>query len=488
MSKTGDTKRQIVEYLKFKKGTLTDISHKLNLAPSTVSQHLKELLQAGEIRLADDKPRKWKYYQINSGPVSSPYQAGFQMKSIIIPIAGVILIAVLAIGLYHSGNVGFAAAQQVYIAPGSAVPTGSTVFSLSDSPQFYNVSALFITVTNASVQSTSGKWYSIPLQEHTFNLVSLRNISEIMSGVNLSYGSYDALSFSVSNVTAIVNGTSRSVFLPNGKLFVVGRFNVSANSTNWVNIDFNLERSLHLESNGSLVMLPVLLISHQTCNQIGLNASSIVVARSSPEMHEDFEFGMDANGSMRDNFTFPQNGVIAVSAGKVRYRGEGPPQFVIRTRRGFVMGPNATWFFGYNAMNESAEANGPIQRPFAAALNINGSANSTAVVCPRMGVCHGPMILPPMIPGIRSGEAINGSGSGNYASGWSNYTGNATGHWLISVPPGVINGENSSGYVNCDFRNGGVACVENDSFNATPVTGRLVINGGSCAGLRPGEC
>ena len=93
-------------------------------------------------------------------------------------------------------------------------------------------------MTNASVRSSAGTWYKIPLQEHTFNLVGLRNISEILSGVNLSQGSYDAILLSVSNVTAIVNGTSRHVFLPSGRLFVVGRFNISANSTNWVNIDF----------------------------------------------------------------------------------------------------------------------------------------------------------------------------------------------------------------------------------------------------------
>ena len=124
MSRAGDTKKQIIDILQEKNGTLTDISEKLDLAPSTVSQHLKELVESGKIRQADDRPRKWKYYEINRGPAASPYDSGFQVKRIVMPIAGVILIAVLAIGLYLSGGGGVAAAQQVYIAPGSAVPQG----------------------------------------------------------------------------------------------------------------------------------------------------------------------------------------------------------------------------------------------------------------------------------------------------------------------------------------------------------------------------
>lgn len=61
----GDTKRRIIELLDQKSKTLTDLSGKLGLAPSTISQHLQELMDWGSIRLVDDRPRKWKYYEVN---------------------------------------------------------------------------------------------------------------------------------------------------------------------------------------------------------------------------------------------------------------------------------------------------------------------------------------------------------------------------------------------------------------------------------------
>lgn len=474
MGKTGDTKKQILEMLETRNETLTEMSNKLGLAPSTVSQHIKELVDSGQIRQAGDRARKWKYYELNKGAPSSPSHPNFPVTRIVIPIAGIILIALLATGLYLSGSGGVASAQEVYIAPGSAAPQGSTVFTLSDSPQFYNISAIFVTVLNASVRSSSGKWYKIPLQEESFNLVQLRNISEILSGVNLSVGSYDEIVLSVSNVTAIVNGTSKPVFLPSGKIMVMGRFNISGNSTNWVNIDFDLSRSLHITGNGTIVMTPVLVISRETSNDIELNASSIVAATGPSQKHENFQCGMDMNGSMRDNFSEPQNMSFGVQRGRPMGMGFGNAMLVLRMGKGFIIGDDGKGFLRDNMLN--ATDGNWIQSPY---TQVNGSWNSTAngpVACPLgIGGCHGPII----------------GGRSNGTVGWNSSTGGngPAGGWaVVRLPPGLLGG-NASGYANCGFRNGGVDCDQNDSINnMTGPTGRLVVRGGSCNGLARGVC
>lgn len=65
MNKVAKTKNSIIEILSTRNKTLTEISILLGLAPSTVSQHLKELEATGKIRLADEQhSRKWKYYTL----------------------------------------------------------------------------------------------------------------------------------------------------------------------------------------------------------------------------------------------------------------------------------------------------------------------------------------------------------------------------------------------------------------------------------------
>ncbi|HII09918.1 TPA: ArsR family transcriptional regulator, partial [Candidatus Micrarchaeota archaeon] len=146
MGKTGDTKKRIYEMLEQRNKTLTDISNELGLAPSTVSQHLREMLDSGAIRFVEDRPRKWKYYEINRGyQIGSGYmqannsQSRFDFRKIGVPVAVIAAVLVSVFAFYMVAGIAYANAQQVYLAPGSSVPSGSTVFSVSDAPSFYNI-------------------------------------------------------------------------------------------------------------------------------------------------------------------------------------------------------------------------------------------------------------------------------------------------------------------------------------------------------------
>ncbi len=359
MSRTGDTKKRILEMIEERNVTLTDISNKLGLAPSTVNQHLQELMDSGSIRLVEDRPRKWKYYEMNkTQPVRGYeyYQKGFDMKKVIVPLA-IIVVALVAAAAFFGlrNNIGAAStpnAQQVYLAPNSTVPSGSTVFTVSDSPQLYNISALFVTIDNASIHSESnGKWYSIPLQANTFDLVKLDNISSILSGVKLSSGVYDDLVFYISNVTAVLNGTTENVFLPSGRLLVVGNLNISNNTTNWINLDFDLEHSIHITQNGSLIMLPVIRISSSNDTNLQVNESSIVFAGAPVKSRGIFELGMDENGIMVRNYSTPQNWSISRVGGRLEVNGNGFVPILVRTRHGLIIGDDEGGFFNASVSN-----------------------------------------------------------------------------------------------------------------------------------------
>ena len=362
MSKTGETKKRILELLKQKNGTLTDISNKLEIAPSTVSQHLQEMVDSGMIKQVDDRPRKWKYYEINRNYAQN--NVGFSMNKYVLPIVVVLIVAVLAGGFYLTrGPVGSStipvtsgSAQQINLAAGSVVPQGSTVFTISDAPPAYNISALFVTVDSAEIHSaTAGKWYTIPLQTSTFNLIQLKNVSKVLSGVKLSNGVYDQIVLQISNVTAVVNGTGQSVYLPNNMLDITGKFNISNNNTNstdWINIDFNLENSLHLLPKGGMVMLPVLFVRHLSDGNLNINQNALVVANAPGRIREYSEFGMNAGGMLVSNYTTPQNTSLEASGnGQFRENGPGSTPIIIRSTNGLFIGGDATRLIGISSNN-----------------------------------------------------------------------------------------------------------------------------------------
>ena len=359
MSKTGNTKSMILDILGKKNETLTDLSRKLNLAPSTISQHLQELMDSGDIRLVEDRPRKWKYYELNNANNNSGRKGGFDIRGLrraaaaSFVVVALVLVAAFLLLSGH-GSSGYLGAQPVYITPGSAVPAGSTVFSVSDSPSLYNISALFITVDNLSVHSTStGKWYNVKIQTSTFNLVALKNISAIMSGTKLQAGQYNEIALNISNVIAMVNGTKESVLLPSGRLRIFGDFNISnsTNSSQWLNLDFDLEHSLHVTGNGTLIMTPVINFRQVSDNSLELNQSSIIVAKGPGRIRAYWEMGMDDNGNMRYNYSMPQNIIIDVRDGHVIINGAGPVPLVVRGHGFIIFGGDES-----NIINMSANA------------------------------------------------------------------------------------------------------------------------------------
>lgn len=506
MSKTGDTKKRIVELLEQKNETLTELSNKLDLAPSTVSQHLQELVDSGDIRLVNDRPRKWKYYEINKSKTEQPYRGPFDIKRVVAPIAAIAIIVVIAFILFGSKSTSAGSLQQVYIAPGSAVPIGSTVFSVSDAPSLYNISALVVTVDNASIRSAStGKWYNVPLQANSFDLIELKNISSILSGVKLQSGIYDGLVLDISNVTATVNGTTENVILPNHKIYIIGYFNISNNSTNWINLDFDLSHSLHILANGSIAMLPVINVRHVNDSDLELNQSYIIIARGPGRVKAYEEYGMNENGSMVGNFCAPQNiTLVATTEGRFRQGGIGITPIIVSTRHGLIIGGDAgnlinlsvnrfNWTAQPNITVNSSEASiikvCPMAMPvIGGAANVNSSAVNASVIVtgPRRAVrCCYPIYMrfesgsaaairrcivvgmpvvagnavPARFPGGYVNISASGLNNGIYENGWIN--GLNESQINVSLPNGIAGNVNA----HCTLQNGALSCASNAAEN-----------------------
>ncbi len=321
MSKNWATKEQIIALLKERRMTLTDISTRLGLAPSTVSQHMKELTAIGAIREADEQfSRKWRYYEAVQGFSAARAETRTVMlarriaaTAALITIAAVVLLYALhgtqtappvpvTVGGIAHGTTTAPQAQQsiaaepVNIAPDAMVPGGSTLISVSDAPALYNLSGVYLTVNTIEVHSSAGVNYTLPLSNSTFNLVELRNISMMLSASRLPAGSYTGITLILSGAHVMVNGTPEQLLIPSDNITLEQNITVLANATNWVNLDINLADSLHLTTANGFALLPVVNVSVTHNASLTLNSSRIVKERShGTSEHETF--GMDASGN-----------------------------------------------------------------------------------------------------------------------------------------------------------------------------------------------
>ena len=339
MSRIWDTKKRILDMLSSRKMTLTELSDRLGLAPSTINQHLRELLDAGAIRQVNNPfILKWKYYEANpefNGTAAVRRSEGNLMSNPIfkvVPIIAVLAVATFVLLGTGSGTALTSAvdAQQV-LAPGS-VPQGVTVFSLSDAPAISSISAVDISVSSAYVHSmTTGKWYMVFSSNtpKSFDLVQLRNVAGVLSGANLSAGTYDEITLTVSNATAVVNNQTEPVFLPSGELKIFGKFDIGSasntvvnstnssnttgsNTVNWINLDFNLSKSIHITGNGKVILLPVISLNGRQGAELNVSTNGTLVVHKPGRLAIHEQVGMDDHGNMQAGVPVPMNANLSV--------------------------------------------------------------------------------------------------------------------------------------------------------------------------------
>lgn len=225
---------------------------------------------------------------------------------------GVLALAAIAV-YFIFGGMGPNAANPTYL-QSAMLGKGSTLLSISDAPSIYNISGVYVAVNSVSLHSAAdNRWYSIGVNG-TFNLLLLRNTSQVLASVNVSKGFYDELVLSVRNITVGIDGRNESAAVPSNEITIMGNVSIT-NGTNWINFDFNLAKSLHIESNGGAVFTPVINLKHRTGAALAFTSGNIVVVRSSGNLERNQSYGMGLDGRMRSDFAVAQNMSLNVAEG-----------------------------------------------------------------------------------------------------------------------------------------------------------------------------
>lgn len=288
MSKTGETKKKILKIISKKAKTPGEISKELDLAASTVTEHLGELERMGAVAPVDNPfIKKWKYYRANPNfniqgvselrrPISMPQIAGA-----LVLVLG--LIALLAIGMPALSASG--ASNQV-------------VFSLTDPPSVPNgTQSLNITYSSlqahyVSAGNVSG-WVS-GTGSGTLNLMSLINTSQVIgTGKVPANATIDMVRFAITSAQIAINNTVYNVTVPSGQLTskVSGGGKVAANSS--VLIDLSpVITTIFTQNSTIFVLVP--------------SVKAVMIGNSTAAFHMGERHGLTGREHQELNRTMPE--------------------------------------------------------------------------------------------------------------------------------------------------------------------------------------
>ncbi|HUB92586.1 MAG TPA: ArsR family transcriptional regulator [Candidatus Saccharimonadales bacterium] len=233
MTRNGSTKGKIIKMIAQKQKTLSDISRELDLAPSTVSQHLQELREMGAVsEVENEHIKKWKYYKLNPDFNYAALGMGDEMRDssfrgkmpgrVFFYAIAIVLAAVAAYFLVYGGG---------NVQSSSFVP-----IRLTDPPIVPNdTQALYINYSSVAIQTVgnAGSDWILSNASGSVNLMSLVNVSQVIAGAEVAHNSrIDAIRFNVSSADITINGTEYAVVVPSSQVSaaVSGDRNVNASS------------------------------------------------------------------------------------------------------------------------------------------------------------------------------------------------------------------------------------------------------------------
>ena len=188
-----DSRRDILQHLRKRRMTLTELSHALDLKKATVLEHLKKLTDAGLIRRLEDE-RLWVYYELThrGGRVVNPGRTRFYLLMSIAAAAAVVLggvtVALLATDFAHTGSQSSSPASGLAADTASPSATGGAGVSVDVVLKDTNAQkarAYLVTASGAEqLRDERGPVAGIPLavDETTGDVVRFRSLSAVPPG------------------------------------------------------------------------------------------------------------------------------------------------------------------------------------------------------------------------------------------------------------------------------------------------------------------
>jgi len=98
--------------------------------------------------------------------------------------------------------------------------------------------------TNTTFTEVQTGWIIFSNESQTFDLIAIQNVEEILGQKALEPGKYTQIRLLVTSAIATINGTEYNVTVPSGKIKLIHPFDIIANQTTTLLLDFDAEKSL----------------------------------------------------------------------------------------------------------------------------------------------------------------------------------------------------------------------------------------------------
>jgi DNA-binding transcriptional ArsR family regulator len=243
MSRQGDTKGKILKLISEGSDNLSEISRKLNLAPSTVSKHIHDLESTNVIaQKSNPHVKKWKYYELNQAAGVEEFSGngtngGINGRNGLITKGNAIALATVACALLALFSF-----LQVHALQGASL-TASVPISITDPPIVPDgTQALYVNYSSIRVHASYdgvADWISVN-SSGRLELMSLINESQVIGEADIKPNStIDRVEFNISSASITVDNVTYPVTVTRKQMAATVMGAGKVNGTSGVLLDFS---------------------------------------------------------------------------------------------------------------------------------------------------------------------------------------------------------------------------------------------------------
>ncbi len=190
--------------------------------------------------------------------------------------------------------------------PPSAAVKGRAVFAIKDAAtaSMGSVTSVVVTVDKVEAHSSAQGWMTVSTTPKQYDLLKLKQSggAALLADVQLPVDTYDQIRLNISKVEIMrKDGVVLTAKLRSHTLKVIGNLVVAEGKTSTVTIDFMADKSLHLTSNGTYILAPVVKLEIKSDADVEVKADENVMINGG-KVETDENEGMDEKGETKVNF------------------------------------------------------------------------------------------------------------------------------------------------------------------------------------------
>jgi hypothetical protein len=138
--------------------------------------------------------------------------------------------------------------------------TGTLILQITDAPPELDISQALVAITHIEVHLLGKGWMRIIDDLQTFDLIELQDITAQLGTAELSAGHYTQIRLYVDTALVTIDGVEYRLKIPSDKIHLIYPFQIKANHTTTLTLDYDIQESVHQTGNGKYLMRPVVKI------------------------------------------------------------------------------------------------------------------------------------------------------------------------------------------------------------------------------------